>query len=299
MADFPSTVDPRGTSPRPGGLEGKPTPTPPSATQAKNQLNTHSAQLNIPSKLELETGTVVRILSGAAGFGIGKLKDAFDKPDYEWKKEGERAQRQWASERDDGTQPRGAENVGNDPYKAEGEDVEDHQKSLWFPGVRVIDSLVMSFDAFSTDKWIEAGNREDEYPASAIIIQNVLMNIQQKKNIVRTQIAGSDGRVKQYINLDDYEVSFTGRILGYDGYDDQGGEWMPGERPEEAIRAFVNFMEAPAVLAIGQDLLEIVKITRGVIGDFKLAQEIGRLDNQSFSFKLYSDNPFKIIIQDV
>ncbi len=274
----------------------------------KNVMNTHGGPggtfLNVPSKPEIEESTAIRLISGAAAFGIGKIAGSMrivdkngkivggdeqllgNRAEYDWEREGKAARQRWIEP------GKTAEQTFNDPYKAEGEVVPDDQKSLWFSGVRVIDSLTMSYPSFTTDLGVN-------YPASQILIQNIMMDISQKKNVVRTRIAGSDGQVKQYISLDDYDVSFRGKIIGYDGGDGLGGGFVGGERPKDAISAFIEFMEAPTVVEIGNEFLELAKITRGVIGDFKLIQEVGKIDNQAFTFKLWSDKPFKIIIQDV
>lgn len=256
---------------------------------SKDLMNTYNPITGFESKPEFSQSTAIRLVSGAQAFGIGKVKGLID-DGYNWQEKGKEYEKQWASERRDGTQPRDPKEVANDPYIDR--ELESHQKSLWFSGVRVIDSLVMSYPDFTTDN-------DKKYVGASILIQNIIMNISQKKNIVKTKITGSDGTVKQYINLDDYNVTFNGKIIGYDGYDGNGGGFVQGERPEQALRAFIDFMEAPTTVAIAQDLLEVAKITRGVICDFKIMQEVGKMDNQTFSFKLLSDSPFKIIIEDV
>ena len=274
MAKFPTSIDDAGAA-----INHR-------ADDKKGVLNTHSA-FNIPSELVLDTGSVIRFGQGVAAFTIGKAKGSrrFDGADeYDGRAQGEKFQKNWLKE---GKTP---EQIANDPYSQV--EIPEHQKSNWFSGVTVIDSLTMSFPGFTTDSGIE-------YVGQSINIQNLLMSVSQKKNITRTPIAGAEGRTKQYISMDDYEVEFAGKIIGYDGGDGQGGGFVGGERPEVAIRNFVNFMEAPTTVSIGCDLLEIAKITSGVIADFRLNQEVGKLDNQSFRFKLLSDKPFKIIIEDI
>lgn len=273
MADFPTSTNDSSASKDP------------SKGNKKNVLNTHV--YNIPSKPEIDLGTKIRFGQGVAAFTIGKAKGAlrFDgRSEYNAQAEGEKLQANWKKEGKTDAQ------IANDP-SASGE-IPDHQRSRWFSGVKVIDSLTMAFPDFTTDKG-------EFFPGQSINIQNVMMNISQKKNIVKTAIAGAEGRVKQYISLDDYDIDFFGKIVGYDNGDGQGGSFVPGERPEIAIRNFVNFMTAPTAVEVGCDFLELANITNGVIDNFKLTQEVGKLDNQSFKFRLLSDKPFEIIIEDV
>lgn len=262
------------------------TPVDPRSFGKRNVLNTHSA-FNIPSRPELDTGTIIRFGQAATAFAVGKLKgkSLFEGRGEEVEaQDGEKYKENWKKGGKEDYQ------VANSPYATV--ELPEHQNSRWFSGVKVIDSLTMSFPDFTTDKGVF-------YPGQTLNIQNVMMSITQKKNIVKTPIAGSDGRVKQYISLDDYDIELYGKIIGYDGGDGQGGGFVPGERPDVAIRNFVNFMEAPTAVDISCDILELANITEGVIDNFKLVQEVGRLDNQAFTFKLLSDKPFEIIIEDV
>jgi len=195
-------------------------------------------------------------------------------------------------------------NQNNDPYKTgiddgiegtltvdSGSDGNARPLSKWMAGVVVIDSLTMTSPSYVT---VDAKGEEARVDTQTIEIQNIMMNVSQKKNIVRTRIAGRDGQVHQYINMDDYVIDCHGKILGFEGV----GGFIQGERPEEAIRQFVQFMERPTQLEIGCDFLQIIGVDRAIIADFRLNQEVGKLDNQSFRFKLWSDRPFEIFIED-
>ena len=194
-------------------------------------------------------------------------------------------------------------NQNREPYGEKGI-VYDIPTSKWIAGVKVIDSLTMTSPSYTI---VDERGETVEYDGGVIEIQNIMMNVSQKKNIVKTKIAGRDGSVHQYINLDDYVVECWGHILGYEDlssnarYGDvvaAGGGFVQGERPEVAIREFMNFMERPTQVSIGCDFLNIVGFERAIIADFRLTQQVGKLDNQAFRFKMWSDKPFEIFVED-
>ena len=183
------------------------------------------------------------------------------------------------------------ENANREPYV----DAQGIPTSKWFAGVKVIDSLTMTSPSYKTT---DSQGNEVTVQGTEIEIQNLIMNVAQKKNIVRTRIAGRDGRVHQYINLDDYTVTCSGKIVQHEELPNLTKPFVQGERPEEAIRQFVEFMEAPVQLEIACDFLNIIGIDRAIVADFALKQTIGKLDNQDFQFKLWSDKPFEIFIEE-
>ena len=245
-----------------------------------------TTEYNIPSNPEIKNSTIIRFGLGAIG---GKAFTEYNKAKnlggYDPIKEGKRNSKALK----DNT-PWGESKM---QYAGDA----SIEESRWFAGVKVLDSLIMSFPTFTTDQG-------RTYPKQAIEIQNMMMYIQQKKNIQRTRIAGSDGRVKQYISLDDYDITVKGKLVGHDSFklDDEytvvGGGWTPNERPDAVIHAFCEFMEAPTAFNVSCDFLKFNGIRTCVVEGFKLTPEVGRLDNQAFQFKMLSDAKFEIIIED-
>lgn len=252
-------------------------------TKATQGSMATTSQYNIPYYPDgafIQDSTIIRFGAAAAGFGLSRLLASRNV--YNPEVEGKRLQ--------DGRRGSSVPYLNRD-------DIPD---SRWFSGVKVLDSLIMHYPEFTTESGVK-------YPEQAIEIQNLLMSVQQKKNIQKTRIAGKDGRVKQYLNLDDYDISVRGKIVGHNnfkwdgvegGIDIRGGEFTPGERPDVAIQQFYNFMEAPTAFNVYCDFLKFAGIKECVIEDFKLWQEIGKLDNQAFSFKMVTDAPFELVITD-
>jgi hypothetical protein len=236
-------------------------------------------------------GDSARQKSGTAATNIAKSK--LKNPDPKRKGEELSENEYWSSKR----------NQNRDPYNEKGVTY-DLPISKWIAGVKVIDSLTMTSPSYTT---IDNKGEEVTVSAGIVEIQNIMMNISQAKNIVKTKIAGRDGSVHQYINMDDYVIECWGQIIGYedtnanaskDGVTASGGGYSQGERPEIAIREFVQFMERPTQVSIGCDILNIIGVDRAIVVDFKLTQEIGKLDNQGFRFKMWSDKPFEIFVED-
>jgi Domain of unknown function (DUF6046) len=51
----------------------------------------------------------------------------------------------------------------------------------------------------------------------SIVLTTVLIQVSQARRIVRTEIQGMDGTIKEYIGMDDYQVSINGILTGPNG----------------------------------------------------------------------------------
>lgn len=116
-------------------------------------------------------------------------------------------------------------------------------------------------------------------------IDDCLISVTQAKKIVTTEIQGKDGTVKEYIGLDDYQVSVVGRLSG-----------AYNVNPKELTKKLKTILSAGQPLAITNWWLQNLDITDVVITDFNFAQTEGQYSTQYFSFNSISDKPVEVRI---
>lgn len=137
----------------------------------------------------------------------------------------------------------------------------------------------LQFDAITLDS---GGAVTHLYP-----IDTVLFSVRQTKNIVRTNINGRDGTIKEYVGMGDYEINIKGVIAG-----------ARGVYPVDAVDNLMEFLTYnQSIKVYSKYLNERFNIDEIVINDFDLKQDEGKYSQQSFEINAYSDYPVEILIQ--
>jgi hypothetical protein len=119
--------------------------------------------------------------------------------------------------------------------------------------------------------------------AAALVVDTALFNIRQSKNIIKTDIQGSNfgGSVKEYINTSDFEISIKGGIFGTNG-----------NYPKDEVRVLREYLNAPVSIGIDSEFLALFGIFEIVIEDYFLPQNKGRRSEQLFELQCSSNlNP--------
>ncbi len=117
-----------------------------------------------------------------------------------------------------------------------------------------------------------------------LVYETVLITVNQAKTIVKTNIAGGDGTVKEYISLDDYQVQVNGIITGGNGH-----------YPVEDVLALKQMLDAPVNIPVICEYLNRLGIQELIVTDYSLPQVPGGYSQQNFTINLLSDIP--IILQ--
>ena len=106
-------------------------------------------------------------------------------------------------------------------------------------------------------------------------------NIIKRRQVNKGRIRGS---IKERWSQDDYEITIEGVLIGTDG-----------KYPAADVGRLKNFCEAAAVIALNP-LLEIFGISRLVIESWEMPFT-GGTSNQNYSIKAYSDDIYKLLLQ--
>jgi hypothetical protein len=116
----------------------------------------------------------------------------------------------------------------------------------------------------------------------------VLITVTQAKKIIKTEIQGRDGTVKEYIGMDDYVVQVNGVITGSNG-----------QHPADEIANLNKMLVAPIPVDVACAYLQNLNILSLVVESIELAQDAGGRSYQSFSLTCVSDIPQELRITNV
>lgn len=115
------------------------------------------------------------------------------------------------------------------------------------------------------------------------MMDNILISVDQAKNIVLTKVAGRNGTVKTYIGMDDFEIKCEGYLVP--------SKARNGVYPERKVRNFLqSILYKPITLKINCPYLNnMFKIHYVVVKDFNFEQTEGSYSYQKFTMTMLSD----------
>lgn len=123
---------------------------------------------------------------------------------------------------------------------------------------------------------------------SALVFEAVLLTVNQAKKIVKTEIQGRDGTVKEYIGMGDYEISINGVITGGNGH-----------YPIDEVARLKQMLDAPVPIPVVSTYLNNLGINLLVVESYELAQVAGGYSYQTFSITCTSDVPQELRLTNV
>jgi len=121
----------------------------------------------------------------------------------------------------------------------------------------------------------------------SIIFRSALVTINQVKNIVKTDIQGRNGSIKEYISMGDYTIRIEGMLVS------QNID-APISFPQEEVEAFKEIMEFTS--DTNDNNLDIICplvnkfATRVVVDEYELREIQGSINALEFSITLSSDD---------
>lgn len=118
----------------------------------------------------------------------------------------------------------------------------------------------------------------------------VLAEVNMQKNIVKTEIQGRNGTVKEYISDGDYEVRLRGGIFGRDAY----AQKIDRAYPKKELTALKELLRLPEPLSVTSEYLQLFSIYDLVVEDFKFPQQEGVQNIQLFDITCSQDIPIQL-----
>lgn len=114
-----------------------------------------------------------------------------------------------------------------------------------------------------------------------------LIDIAFTKNIIKTPIKGRNGTVKEYINIDDYQIGIRGILINY----------VNDEYPYDLLSQLQSFCIINRELQVTSPVLNILDIHNLVITDVRYPEVEGYNHIQPFIIQCLSDEPIELIIK--
>lgn len=117
-----------------------------------------------------------------------------------------------------------------------------------------------------------------------LTIDTVMVTVEREKNIVRTQVHGREGTVKEYVDKGDYVIQMVGEI-----YNDNTAEY-----PLDDVARLIEIVEADYQTIVVSPFLQQFDIFEVVWESHTLAQS--RFKNkQPFELRGYSEKPIQLV----
>lgn len=118
---------------------------------------------------------------------------------------------------------------------------------------------------------------------SNIVLDTVLITIEQPIRIVKTEIQGRDGSVKEYIGKDDAKLTINGIITG-----------VNGGYPNYDVSLLKAWLDAPVSKGVTAWWLNDLGISQVVVESYNLPQMEGGISYQMFTINAISDIPIQL-----
>lgn len=109
------------------------------------------------------------------------------------------------------------------------------------------------------------------------------------KKIIKTDVAGRDGTIKEYVGRGDWNVTMRGMITNTKN--------MSNDYPEKEVAAMVALNDVPVAVPIFNKLAEVLGISQLVIVSVQFPPLEGFEGVQPFVIQALSDEPFEITIK--
>jgi len=121
-----------------------------------------------------------------------------------------------------------------------------------------------------------------------IVLDTVLFDVAQTKNIVTTQVQGRNGTIKEYISDGDYALNIKGLLVS-----NVNGQF-PYTQYQELLKALKCNTEIQVESWILRELWGIEYI---VIQNYDILQEVGKQTTVPFEIQAFSDRPTEIVLK--
>ncbi len=169
-------------------------------------------------------------------------------------------------------------------YVIEKQNLPDYSTTGW--GQSYLGTPVFAPFAFEDGNYEKGNEKKEIIKYSGIRLDTALIDVSLEKNIVRTQIQGRNGTVKEYISDGDYIISVKALLVSPN----------MSLSPESAMRKLINLFSVPDSLPIKSDFLQLFSIYRIVIEKPSFKQVQGFNNMIAVEFSAYSDENLASVV---
>lgn len=166
----------------------------------------------------------------------------------------------------------------NNPYEGNISQVTQQDKELY---KSMLGTPVMADLTFKGERYIN--HRGQTVTFEDVRLETVLINVSQPKRIIKTEVQGRNGTVKELISQDDSQVTINGIITGSNGH-----------HPADEIIALKNVLNAEIAIEVVSRYLQNLDIYNLVVENWDMVQDPGGYSYQRFTINCISDVPIEL-----
>jgi len=163
---------------------------------------------------------------------------------------------------------------GNNPY-LQSSDIQAYAGDTPI-GSSILGTAVMTDVTFDSVTYTDSQNNEVTTPK--LKFDAILVDVTLPRNIVKTEIQGRSGTVKEYIGEGDAQISFRGIITGPNNH-----------YPIDEVAALKRLIKAPVSIPVISAYLNNLDIDTIVFEDRTLGQDEGGYSYQAFTLNAIQD----------
>lgn len=116
-------------------------------------------------------------------------------------------------------------------------------------------------------------------------LESIIIQVNQSIRVIKTEIQGRNGTIKEYIGADDMQISVNGIITGKNGV-----------YPKNEVIRLKEWLDAPVAKGVTAWWLNNLGVNNIVIESYSIPQTRGGYSYQVFSFNAVSDTPVELRI---
>jgi len=173
---------------------------------------------------------------------------------------------------------------GNNPFNGQ---INAGQSDTPLPYKSELGTQVMADVTFGKlfQPTVYTDNQNNIVIVPVMTFQAILIDLTFPRNIIKTEIQGRNGTVKEYIGEGDAQIAFRGVITGANG-----------QYPTDKVQNLMRIIMSPVPIPVVCDYLNNKGIYSIVFEDRTLSQEEGGYSYQTFSLNAISDIPIELQI---
>lgn len=156
------------------------------------------------------------------------------------------------------------------------------------------------------DKWQAGGNKfaegkvyydtamqfTDAESGQTLDIEDAVCSANRSKEIVKTQLVGMEGTIKEYISMGDYDININFNIVSFD---EQGN--IIDHYPAQEVKKLEELFSVNRTLQVKSNFLSVLGVTKIVISSLSITQQTYS-NIQQVQITALSDEDFEITCKE-
>lgn len=118
-----------------------------------------------------------------------------------------------------------------------------------------------------------------------LTLNTIIITVDQPIRVIRTEIQGRDGTVKEYIGKDDMKITINGIITGKNGV-----------HPKDTVKLLKQWLDAPVSKGVVSWWLNNMGVSSMTVESYSFPQIAGGYSYQTFVINAVSDAPVELRI---